>query len=692
MKSLTKKLLVLGLVVVAGLFLLSWTSPQAAAEPLPGGTLSPLDVPKYQAPLVIPPAMPRTKKINVKGGKNIEYFEIAVRQFEQQVLPSPLPMTTVWSYGSVKYPGTVAQGGSFHYPAFTVEAKWTKPVVVKWINDLVNANGDYLPHLLPVDQTLHWANPPGGNAMRDMKGTDPTPYAGPVPISVHLHGAHVAQESDGFPEAWFLPAANNIPAGYATTGTYYDIFKASSPLGSLWAPGSAVFMYPNDQRATTLWYHDHTLGMTRTNVYAGPAGFYIIRGGPDDKVLNSATGLPAILPGPAPAMGDPAGLMYYEIPIVIQDRSFNADGQLFYPDNRDFFEGLDPGTLAGLGVQFAPDTDVAPIWNPEFFGNMMVVNGQTWPFLNVEPRRYRIRFLNGCNSRFLILQFSDPNVEIWQIGADGGFLAAPVPLNQLLMGPAERRDVIVDFTNVAVGTPILLQNLGPDEPFGGGEPGVAFAPSDPDSTGQVMEFRVVAPGPASLADNTTPPGQLVLPAQTALVPTSVRPLSLNEMESGVQNVCIDDMTETIVGVPPCGEGTTEAPFGPTMALLGTVDTPLNWADDVTENPAVGATEQWEIHNFTADAHPIHLHLVQFQIANREIATMDSPNYDPILAPIGTVYYPGPEEMGFKDTVIAYPGEITRVNANFDMAGLYVWHCHILEHEDNEMMRPYRVGP
>ncbi len=522
-----------------------------------------------------------------------------------------------------------------------------------------------------------------------MRGTDPNPYTGPVPMITHVHGAHTYQESDGYPEAWYLPAANNIPAGYATTGTKYDDFVTSAVsaangdnLGALWTPGSAVFEYPNDQRATTLWYHDHALGMTRLNVYAGPAGFYLLRGGPDDMVLDGATGLPAILPRPAPS-DSPGGnngmKMYYEIPIVIQDRSFNTDGSLAYPDNRAFFEGLAPEQLQ---IPFIPDeacdgmdSDVAPIWNPEFFGDTIVVNGKTWPFLNVEPRRYRLRFLNGCQARFLILAFDDANVDVWQIGADGGFLAAPVHrVDPILLGPAERADCIVDFSAFAPGASIILLNVAPDEPFGGGD----FDPADPATTGQVMQFRVVAPGPGSLADNSTPPAQLLLPGFAPLVPTVTRQISLNEEES--KSVFVSEDADGNV-VLDCADG--EA-FGPTAALLGTVNmdgtgNPLLWMDAVTENPAVGAVEEWEIHNFTADAHPIHIHLVQFQIVNRQ--------------PFGgTAYLPGPEEDGFKDTVIAYPGEITRVKARFDIAGLFVWHCHILEHEDNEMMRPYRVGP
>jgi len=673
-RSTQARALAVALATLAGLFAVA---PLAAADVLPGGTLDPTTIQKYVTPLVIPPAMPRAAKIPVKGGKNIDYYEIAVRQFEQQILPPGLPATTVWSYGAIGAPGTVFQGGSFHYPAFSIEAKWQQPVRVKWVNDLVDANGNFLPHLLPVDRTIHWANPPGecdpmhpSASGRDCEGVSHDPYAGPVPMIVHLHGGENSQESDGFPEAWYLPAANNIPADFYTTGSRHASFRASSPLGSLWSTGNAVFQYPNGQRAATLWYHDHTLGMTRQNVYAGPAGFYLLRGGPGD--LPSGT-----LPGPAPALGDPPGTKYYEIPIVIQVRSFNDDGSLFYPGNRAFFEGLDP---AQLQIPFKPDaaiggeSDVPPIWNPEFFGNTIVVNGRTWPFLDVEQRRYRFRFLNGSNSRFLLLR-NDAGLPFWQIGAEGGFLPAPVMLTELLMGPAERADVVVDFSRVPVGTVIRLQNIGPDEPFGGGVPGVDFEPSDPDTTGQVMEFRV---GRRRGCDRSTPPARLVLPAFTALGPaTHTRSVSLNELESSAVFVS-EDQDGNIVLDPAGG------PFGPTQATLGTVNaggsgTPLFWGDAITENPALGSIEVWAISNFTEDAHPIHIHQVQFQVVERE--TMDG----------GVIRGPEPWETGYKDTVIAFPGEITRVKARFGVPGLTVWHCHILEHEDNEMMRPYCVG-
>jgi spore coat protein A, manganese oxidase len=609
---------------------------------VPGGSLDPTEIPKYTRALVIPTTMPRTGIAPLPNGEAADYYEIAVRQFQQQILPTSLPRTTVWGYGSVGHPD------SFAYPAGTIEAQYGRPLRVKWINDLKDAAGRYLPHLLSVDPTLHWANPPGGRAGRDTRPTftrTPGPYTGPVPTVPHLHGIErVAQESDGFPEAWFLPAANNIPDHYATTGTAYDAFRASSALGALWRPGAAVFQYPNRQRATTLWYHDHTLGLTRANVYAGPAGFYLLRGGDDDAMADQ-------LPGPAPARGDAPGTKYYEIPLVIQDRSFNADGSLFYPASRKFFDDFD-GPYIGQDP-----SDIAPIWNPEVFANTMVVNGRTWPYLNVEKRRYRFRVLNACNSRFLILKLSN-GLPFWQIGADGGFLPAPVMREELLMAPAERADVIVDFTHVPVGTQIIVRNLGPDEPFGGGVPGVDFQMADRRTTGQVLQFRVV---PATSEDRSTPPHRLHLPECRPLGRrTSTRQVSLNEVDSA-----------TLVGI------------GPRAGLLGTVNgdsmgMPMMWDETATETPALGSTEVWEIFDYTEDAHPVHLHTVQFQVMNRQA-------FD------GTPRPPDPGETGFKDMVIAYPSEITRIKVQFNAPGRFVWYCHILEHEDNEMMRPLVVS-
>jgi len=399
------------------------------------------------------------------------------------------------------------------------------------------------------------------------------------------------------------------------------------------------------------------------NVYAGLAGFWIVRDEDEDK-LN--------LPGPAPQLGDAAGVTYYEIPIAIQDRSFNDDGSLFYPDTRAFFDEFEGPYIP------EPDSDVSPSWNPEFFGNAMTVNGRTWPYLEVEPRLYRFRLLNGCNSRFLILKF-DADLPFHQIGSEGGLLpGAPVVLDELLMAPAERADVIVDFSGFSPGEEVVLLNLGPDEPF----KTLPLDPeivADPATTGQVMQFRVVA-----LTDAGNPG---VVPAQLPTIEKLgsakiVRDLTLNEEVSELDDI-------------------------PVGALLGTGEHGgLKWRDPVTELPVAGDTEIWRFINLTEDSHPVHLHLVMFQVLDRipfdkeeyEEAQEDYLEGERATPPDPMDYATGPAEprnsweAGWKDTVIARPDEITRIIALFDLPGLYVWHCHILEHEDNERMRPYRVLP
>jgi spore coat protein A len=300
----------------------------------------------------------------------------------------------------------------------------------------------------------------------------------------------------------------------------------------------------------------------------------------------------------------------------------------------------------------------------------MVVNGRTWPVLEVEPRRYRFRVLNACDSRFLILKIvADPLVTrpasasrpIWQIGSDGGYLPAPAMLDQLLMAPAERADVIIDFAGLSVGSELFLINEGPDEPFGGGVVETDFPAADPGTTGQVMKLVVV---PLRRRDHSLDPAgaEFRLP--------HLRPLG---RANTTRQVSLNEEMSMFPGFE-----------GPIAAMLGVFDragkpAPLHWDDPITENPALGAVEIWEIHNFTEDAHPIHIHQVQFEILDRR----------PFA---GVARSRESWETGRKDTVIAFPEEITRVKAFFDIPGLYTWHCHILEHEDNVMMRPYFIGP
>ncbi len=349
-------------------------------------------IPKYKDFMIIPPVMPSAeRKADLPPDQQAttpwdSKYEIAVKQFDQQILPLPFPKTTVWSYCDLLGPAPGQPGSTFNYPAFTVEVRKDEIARVTWTNGLVDESGRYLPHLLAVDRTLHWANPEllkckDGGFHTDCRPDPSAPYnsdnlgqfyRGPVPIVTHVHGAHADAISDGYPEAWWLPAASNIPSNYATRGSNFDSVES-------FVPGKAVFEYDNSQSAATLWYHDHTLGMTRVNVYAGPAGFWLVRDAIEDA-LN--------LPGPAPKPGEPlwtpADPMldvppYWEIPIVVQDRSFNADGSLYYPQSRYDFDEFQGPYIPD------PDSDLSPIWNPEAFFNTMVVNGRTWPVQAVDP-------------------------------------------------------------------------------------------------------------------------------------------------------------------------------------------------------------------------------------------------------------------------------------------------------------------
>ena len=625
----------------------------AGAAALPGGTLDPNTIPKFVEPLVIPPLMPAA------GGNA---YSIAARPHVQQVLPAGFPATRVWAYGSTTDTST------FNWPAFTLEAQRGAPVQVTWRNELVDAANNFVPHLLPVDPTLHWANPPGPVDSRPTFDSTPTAYTGPVPLVTHLHGAHVDPGSDGFPEAWYLPGAANIadcavsstPGCFFTRGSNYGNAPGFAP-----APGQATFVYRNDQQASTLWFHDHALGITRANVYTGLAGFYLLRDAYEQS-LN--------LPGPYGR---------FEIPLAIQDRSFNADGSLFYPDSRVFFDGF-----AGPYLP-APASDISPIWNPEFFGNVMTVNGKTWPKLDVEPRKYRFRVLNGSDSRWLQVEFGNKSrkpvaLKFSVIGTEGGFVkGAPVSVSFLRLAPGERLDVVVDFSAFAPGTRLILRNVAPDSPFGG-----TIAPSgasDPATTGQVMAFDVV---PLTSPD------------------TSVLPATLNPPSDGLEPKAVTNpRTVTITEFASIID-----PAGPSEAQLGDAFGPLPWMAPITEHIKQFATEEWTIVNRTADAHPIHLHQTQFQVVSR--TPIDLAAYDAAIAacqanPAGAACPPDPSafvkknvkpsppfpwEAGPKDTVQTNPGEITRLRAFFDIPGLYVWHCHILSHEDNEMMRPTCVSP
>lgn len=428
-------------------------------------------------------------------------------------------------------------------------------------------------HLLPVDQTIH--------------GVMDNPEVRTV---THVHGGTTPWESDGYPEAWFTK-------GYEQTGPFFK---------------RKIYQYPNRQRATTLWYHDHAMGITRLNNYAGLAGMYIIR---DDheKSLNLPDGK-------------------YEIPLVIQDRSFNEDGSLYYPRQPD------PPT------EDMPDPSIQPF----FCGDMILVNGKVWPYLEVEPRKYRFRLLNASNTRDY--EFSLDSGQVFhQIGSDGGLLQRPVKMEKLTLFPAERADVIIDFSEFK-GEEVVMKN-------GTGCGG----PVDPEIDGNIMKFRVGT----HLEDEDGSD----LPDVLSKVPYPAK--------DNVQK----KRNLLLVG--------SQDEFGRPMLLLNN----QKWVDPITEKPRLGDTEMWTFINTMAFPHPMHVHLVEFQILARRPFDLDHLNETGKLKFTGPTEPPEENERGLKDTVVVPSGYAVRIVAKFTpYTGYYVWHCHILEHEDYDMMRPLQVLP
>jgi spore coat protein A len=537
----------------------------------------------------------------------VAHYDIAASAFFQK-LHRDLPATYLWGYG-----GT--------FPSRTIEATVGTPIEVSWINNLLPTD------VHPIASAIDRVNVGG---MTDPNGI-------PLPdqrITTHLHGGHVPWTSDGGPKTWYTGPFWRLHQGAYVPGNkvIFDGFNTGN-----------TFQYPNNQVGCTLWYHDHAMGITRYNVIAGLAGFWLLRS-PLESTLNLPSGA-------------------YEVPIVIQDRIFNTDGSMYYPP--------------------APAV-------PEFFGDTMVINGKVWPRLKVEPRKYRIRFLNGCNARFLRMQFVQataidtlPSNRNWttipftQIGAEGGFFAAPAaPATQMLLAPAERADVIVDFSGQANKRFILFNDAG--TPFNGSSSSRGAIP-------EVMMFDV----------SLTLTG-----SDTSVIPASFG--SLGGFVDPAGNPAAPDLA-VAKNVPKTLTEIT-LPNGMLMQLIdqsGYDVNPITGAPSATETATLGTHEIWQIVNTTVDVHPIHLHQTAFQVLDRQTVNINAymkalgtaPGIDPAPFLTGKPMPAGPDEAGWKETVRANPGEVVRIAINWkDYAGNYVYHCHILEHEEHDMMRALLINP
>jgi FtsP/CotA-like multicopper oxidase with cupredoxin domain len=631
--------------------------------------LDPLTIRKYENALPIPRVAAPSVVRDSRGRVVRHEYTLTTNVFQAQVLPaSQFGRTTVLGYGAeVFLPGSRRTRFALQSPGPVIENTRGIPNRTRFRNRYGTE-----PHMFPVDPLVHWANPNAFEAPEPPFEPFPPGYheaQAPMQHVTHTHGLVVAPEFDGTADEWFDEFGHRGPSFV-----------------------SNVYRQPNDQPSTQLFYHDHVMGVTRLNVMAGIVGpAYYIR-----DPNNPLDGPDSPLPGGR-----------FEIPLAISDRQFLSNGELWFrhPSRNPHF----------------------PYFEAEDESDVVLVNGKAWPNLNVQRRQYRLRLLGASNMRMWQFQFelglfSEEFLPFTIIGADGGYLPAPQVVDQVLMGITERADVLFDFSQFPPGTEIFMRHTLPieEEEDEEGEEGEVSLP-DPETVGQVMRFTVVdserVPPPA------LDPG--LFPARATLIPdaptrTKVTVRFRDQLEA-------EDEEE-----PPLGQVT---PTDRARTLDG-----LEFSTPVTEIPLIGSTEQWDIVNTNdpdddADAgfHMIHLHLIEFQILNRQrfdterflqdwfIFNGRRPMTRPIVLPTddyleGDVIPPLPDETGWKDTAKAPPNHVTRIVARwapqetptggvqpgenqfpneiefptstdtFTSAG-YVWHCHMLGHEDRDMMRP-----
>ena len=604
---------------IVALSFYSFFSLNASAQ----NVLDPSTQPKFVNPLPMLSSIDMTKggKVTIDEKPMQQWLGVIDTNTKEHLL------TNMWGYN-----GT--------FPGPTILAKKNTPIYVNWNNALTGITH----HLLPVDTSI----------MNAFMGTNYSFANNGIPLVTHLHGGHTDYESDGYPDAWYTP-------NYALTGPFFT---------------KKDYYYKNDQEAATLWYHDHVDGFTRVNVMAGLAGAYKLT---DDNEL--ALKASNILPSDS-----------YDIPLFLQDRQFTSDGQIFYPSDPKEFYGRPYDTTDGL---YDADAYIDPVTKdsvfnkfpktsliPEFFGRFMLVNGMTWPVMEVEPRQYSFRIIDGSDSRMynmkLISQsdYSLDNVELGyngfkpglqgvpllQVGTDDGLLPKPALLDSMFIAPGERKEIVIDFSKFAGQTFILANNAMGPYPDGD---------TVDEQSSQIMMFKVTKP----LNTNN--------PLSTVTTTSSLRP----DLKPLVANVPVRKVILKEV----------RDEFGRLRPSLGTPDMgAMQWMDSTTENVKLGDTEMWEIYDETGDAHPIHIHSVSLQLVNRQQYTATQSSADSLVGilhdikMVGAPILPTDDEKGWKDTWIVQPGQVMRLIAHYDIPGHYVWHCHILSHEDHDMMRPMEV--
>jgi len=620
------------------------TSVTQAATATPAPKMDPNTIPKFAHELTrfhtYAPTLIKQNGITVQ-----KEYTVEIAKFSAQQLPPGFPQTPLFGYGGQVFVDGNCQGncdgnGTTMFLRTSPGPKFEQtrgiPALIHYRNALA---GD---HPLAIDPTLDWANPnnfPKPTAPFLLFPPGYSQAQSPIAHTTHTHGIEVDPSFDGTPDTWFT-AGGIVGPEYVSNN----------------------YLQPSSNQSTAFWYHDHTFGVTRLDVGFGLSGFSMLRD-PNNPLDKPSSPLP---------QGE------FEVGLILQDRSFRTDGTVFYPTTADGRSGLE-----GVGA----DSDVHPYWVLNQDGDTNVVNGRVWPNMNVKRQQYRFRMLNSANQRFYHLYFSN-GMSFQVIGTDGGFLPQAKTISSFTIGVTERVDFLVDFSQFPAGTQIILRNdMQRFPPLG--------IAADPNNDGIVMRFTVV--------NSTAVPPQSLRQLNTIATLTPNRPT-----RTLVQNVELDETGDII---------------------QAELDGQL-FHQDTTELPTIGSTEDWDFVNTTPLTHNKHVHLIQFLLVSRQ--NIDAASYladwkvvngnPPFSHPtlklpverylIGMEEQPFPEESGWKDTIRTPAGQMTRIRVRWapqlptgggtigvndfpinPIFGIgFIWHCHLVEHEDNEMMRPMTVIP
>lgn len=629
----------LAIAICIGLILPMFGNPLAGASSTSEkAELDPSSIPKFVNELIGPPAVfIPTKNIDPSTGQITDYYSIIETEFTQQILPAydsngvptGLPGTKVWGYGGMARDAITNEDLGFvrSTPSATIEATRGTPANVAWVNGIVT------PFLYTMDPTIDPNNATGSSStstdVSDGTSGESTAIF-PVTTTTHLHGGETSAKYDGAPYSWVT--WNGLHGS-----DYYSYART--------IPNAAVYHYDNLQAPGTLWFHDRSIGLTRSNVYSGLSGFYMLR----DKADPIANVLPT---------------GKYEIPLSIQDRNFYSDGSLKLP------------------IDTIPERGPVMYWAAEFYGDVIMVNGLAWPNMNVDQGQYLFKILDGSNARWYDLSLSN-GMPFTVIATDENYLRSAVTTTSFTIGPGERYDVLIDFSGYAPGTEIVLKNKA-SAPY-------AYGKAADANTGVIMKFTVGEQEGFSPRLLPTILNPTLEEGPNVSAATVQRTFTLKDFagESGDLMAMLDGQLYKAPMSEYPKAGTTEI----WRIIDATRDSHQMHISMV--NFQLVSRQMIDIGNYGMAWVAANGGYLPF--------TNSTKNLDIEQYLIGEPIDPTPIERGWKDSIVVNPGEVITIFVRFSPADgrpsfsfdptegpTYIWYSNIFDHEENEMARQFKI--